>query len=106
MTKQILYNGKWNEIGIREKMQIVNGTALTFAAIVLYFVAFIVTLTIHYPIISAGIAFLGAGLAYFGITAFVKGEMISFKTTIDDRIQAIEDKEKEQQKHNNQRKKG
>jgi len=101
MATRIAYSGKWKEIGIREKMQIVNGTALTFAAIILYFVAFIVTLTIHYPIISAGIAFLGAGLAYFGITAFVKGEMISFKTSIDDRIQAIE--EKEQQKSNNQR---
>lgn len=94
----------WKEIGIREKMQIINGTALTFAAIVLYFVAFLVTLTIHYPIVSAGIAFLGAGLAYFGITAFVKGEMLSFKTSIDDRIKKIE--LNEQKQNNNKKGKG
>lgn len=82
--------GKWKEIGIREKMQIINGTALTFAAIILYFLAFIITLTIQYPIVSAGAALLASALAYFGITAFVKTQMINFETAIDERIRKIE----------------
>ena len=32
----------WKEISIKEKMQIVNGTACVFGAIILYFVAFLV----------------------------------------------------------------
>jgi hypothetical protein len=82
--------GSWKEIGIREKMQIINGTALTFAAIVLYFLAFIITLTIQYPIVSAGAALLASALAYFGITAFVKTQMINFETSIDERLKKIE----------------
>lgn len=81
----------WKEIGIREKMQIINGTALTFAAIVLYFLAFIITLTIQYPIVSAGAALLASALAYFGITAFVKDSLMHFQTTIDERIKKLED---------------
>jgi hypothetical protein len=91
-----MIHGKWKEIGIREKMQIINGTALTVAAIVLYFLAFLMTLTIHYPIVSAGAAFLASGLAYFGITAFVKDQMISFETTMEKRIKRLEEKEKQE----------
>ena len=80
----------WKDIGIREKMQIINGTALTFAAIVLYFLAFIITLTIQYPIVSAGAALLASALAYFGITAFVKTQMINLETSIDERLKKIE----------------
>ena len=86
-------NEKWKEIGAKEKMQIVNGTALTFAAIILYFVAFIVSLTIHYPIVSAGATMLGAALAYFGIMAFVKTQMTHFETSIDERVKKLENKE-------------
>lgn len=84
----------WKDIGIREKMQIINGTALTFAAIVLYFLAFIITLTIQYPIVSAGAALLASALAYFGITAFVKDQMLHFETTIDERLKKIEQEQK------------
>lgn len=86
--------GSWKEISIREKMQIINGTALTFAAIILYFLAFIITLTIQYPIVSAGAALLASALAYFGITAFVKDQMIHFETTIDERLKKIENNTK------------
>jgi hypothetical protein len=88
-----MIHGKWKEIGIREKMQIINGTALTFAAIVLYFLAFIMTLTIHYPIVSAGAAFLASGLAYFGITAFVKDQMLNFETSMERRLKKLEEKQ-------------
>jgi hypothetical protein len=88
-----MIHGKWKEIGIREKMQIINGTALTLAAIVLYFLAFIMTLTIHYPIVSAGAAFLASGLAYFGITAFVKDQMLNFETSMERRLKKLEEKQ-------------
>ena len=87
-------NDKWKQIGAREKMQIVNGTALVFAAIVLYFAAFIMTLTVGYPIVSAGATLLGSGLAFFGITAFVKNEMVHLETTVDKKIREIEEERK------------
>lgn len=85
----------WKNISIREKMQIVNGTALVFAAIVLYFLAFLITLSIGFEIISAGATLLGTGLAFFGITSFIKNQMIQFETKMDRRIKQIEDIEQE-----------
>ena len=85
----------WKNIGIREKMQIVNGTMLIIAAIALYFIAFIVTLTIGFEIISAGATLLGSGLAFFGITAFVKNQMIEFESKVDKKIKRLEDFEQE-----------
>jgi hypothetical protein len=91
----------WKEIGAREKMQIVNGTALVFAAIVLYFLAFIFTLTVGYPIVSAGATMLGSGLAFFGITAFVRNEMVQLETTVDMKLKQMEEEKGEltQQPH-------
>jgi hypothetical protein len=55
-------------------------------------VAFIVSLTIHYEIISAGATMLGAALAYFGIMSFVRNQMTHFETSIDERVKQIENK--------------
>ena len=85
----------WKDISIREKWQIINGTTLVFAAIVLYFVAFIITLSIGFEIISAGATLLGSGLAFFGITAFVKNQMVDFETRVDRKIKRLEDIEEE-----------
>ena len=85
----------WIDTSIREKMQIINGTVLVFAAIALYFIAFIVTLTIGFEIISAGATLLGSGLAFFGITAFVKNQMVEFETKVDKKIKRLEDIEQE-----------
>lgn len=89
---------KWRDIGAREKMQIVNGTALVFAAIILYFAAFIATLTVDYPIVSAGATLLASGLAFFGITAFVKGEMSQFETKVEERMRQIDEEKRRQEK--------
>ena len=93
--KRIMITGheKWKEIGAREKMQIVNGTSLVFAAIILYFAAFIATLTVSYPIVSAGATLLASGLAFFGITAFVKNEMVKLETAVDKKIKELDSKE-------------
>lgn len=85
----------WKDISIREKWQIINGTTLVFSAIVLYFVAFIITLSIGFEIISAGATLLGSGLAFFGITAFVKNQMVDFETRVDRKIKRLEDIEEE-----------
>ena len=86
---------RWTDIGVREKMQIINGTALVAAAVALYFIAFIVTLTIGFEIISAGATLLGSGLAFFGITAFVKNQMVEFEAKVDKKMKRLEDIEQE-----------
>lgn len=85
----------WRDTGIREKMQIINGTLLVLAAIALYFIAFIVTLTIGFEIISAGATLLGSGLAFFGITAFVKNQMVEFEAKVNNKIKRLENIEQE-----------
>lgn len=85
----------WKEIGIKEKMQIFNGTSLVFAAIILYFVAFIVTLSVGFEIISAGATLLASGLAFFGLNAFVKNQMIDFEAKVENKIKRLEDIEAE-----------
>lgn len=81
----------WRETEIKEKFQLINGTALVAAAIILYFVAFIVTMTIGFEIISAGATLLASGLALFGITAFVKGQLLDFETKMNKRFKKLED---------------
>ena len=85
----------WKNISIREKMQIVNGTVLVFAAILLYFLAFVITLSVGFEIISAGATLLGTGLAFFGITSFVKNQMVNFETKVNEKLKRIEDIEQE-----------
>ena len=87
-------NHTWKEIGIREKMQLFNGTVLVFSAIILYFMAFIITLSIGFEIISAGATLLATGLAFFGITSFVKNQMVDFEARMNDKIKKMEKDER------------
>ena len=82
----------WRNISIREKMQLINGTLLIWAAIVLYFLAFILTMTIGLEVVSAGATLLATGLAFFGITGYIKNQMIHFEANIDERIKRFERK--------------
>ena len=90
-------NDSWRDISVREKMQIVNGTALIFSAIALYFLAFIVTLSIGFEIISAGATLLGTGLAFFGITSYFKNQMVDFETRVEKRINRLAKQEQDEQ---------
>ena len=76
----------WKDISVKERWQIINGTVLVMSAIVLYFIAFIITLSIGFEIISAGATLLATGLAFFGITSYIKNQMTDFETKINDRI--------------------
>ena len=80
----------WKEIPIKDKMQIINGTASVFAAIILYFVAFLITLCGSYQLVSAGATLLATGLAFFGITSYIKNQMIDFETKMGKRLDKIE----------------
>lgn len=86
----------WKDISIKEKMQLINGTALVTAAIVLYFVAFAITLTIGFEVVSAGATLLATGLAFFGITSYIKNQMIEFEAKVDKEIRRIRREEDEQ----------
>lgn len=95
-------NHTWKEIGIREKLQLFNGTVLVFSAIILYFVAFIITMTVGLEVVSAGATLLATGLAFFGITSFVKNQMVDFETRMNDKLKKMEKDEqveREDRKH-------
>lgn len=99
MKNENINPDSWRGISVKEKWQIINGTVLVFAAIILYFVAFLLTLSIGFEIVSAGATLLATGLAFFGITSFVKNQMINFEAKVDRRIKQMEDKRKiEEQK--------
>jgi len=97
MMKDFDNKGAWKYISVREKWQIVNGTVLVFSAIILYFVAFIVTLTIGLEIISAGATLLATGLAFFGISSFVKTNMIDIQTKVAEEIRKLENERQQEQ---------
>lgn len=96
-------NNTWKETGIREKMQIINGTVLVFSAIILYFVAFIITLSIGFEVVSAGATLLATGLAFFGITSFVKNQMVDFETRVNDKLRKMERDERVKEEDRRQR---
>lgn len=84
----------WKSIGIREKMQIINGSLLVVAAIVLYFLAFLMTLTVGLEVVSAGATMLATGLAFFGITGYIKNQMLNFETKVERKMKEIEEERK------------
>lgn len=85
----------WRTTPVKERFQILNGTMLVIAAIVLYFVAFIVSLTIHMEVITAGATLLATALAFFGLNSFVKNQMIDFEAKVNKKIKRLEDIEQE-----------
>lgn len=88
-------NDKWKDIGIRDKFQIINGTLLILCSIVLYFLSFIMTLTIGMGVVSACSTMLATGLAFFGITSYLKSQMADFEIKMSNRVNELERKEKE-----------
>ena len=77
---------KWSELGARDKFQLVNGTALIVSAIVLYYVSFLITLTIGVGVISGGATLLGTGLALFGIGSYFKNQMVNFEANLEKEV--------------------
>lgn len=83
-------NNTWKDTPVKEKLEIINGTVLVASAIVLYFVAFIVTLTVQFQVISASATLLATALAFFGITSYVKNQLIDFEATVNKRMKKLE----------------
>lgn len=96
-------NNSWKETGIREKMQIINGTVLVLSAIILYFLAFIITLSVGFEVVSAGATLLATGLAFFGITSFVKNQMVDFEARVNDKLRKMERDERVEKEDRRQR---
>lgn len=92
-------NTKWSDTSVKEKWQIINGTVLVMSAIILYFLAFILTLSIGFEVVSAGATLLATGLAFFGITSFVKNQMVDFEAKVNNKIRKMEEDE-QRFKHN------
>lgn len=92
----------WRNISIREKMQIVNGTLLIVAAIALYFVCFALTLTIGMSIVSASGTMLATALAFFGITSYIRNQMVNFEAKVEKRIKHLDEIEKKERKNDEQ----
>lgn len=91
----------WKSLPPREKWQIINATVLVMAAIILYFVAFIVTLTVGMGVVSAGGSMLATALALFGISGFVKNQMLEFETRIDNKMKEYDERER-RRNHDNE----
>ena len=99
-------SGKWRDLGARDKFQLVNGTVLIAAAIVLYYISFIITLTVGVGVISAGATLLGTGLALFGIGSYFKNQLVNFESNlekqVDERIEKRLKREKEEENEDEQ----
>ena len=99
-------NNSWKETGIREKFQIINGTVLILSAIILYFLAFLLTLSIGFEVVSAGATLLATGLAFFGITSFVKNQMVDFEVKVNNKLRKMEKDERVEKEDREQRYEG
>lgn len=88
----------WKDISVKEKMQIINGSILVYSAIILYFISFVITLEIGYNIIAAGSTLLATGLAFFGITSYIKNQMIEFQAKVAEKLERMEKMEENRKK--------
>ena len=93
MTHNTVKRDSWNNIGIRAKMCIINGTFLVMSAVCLYFISFLWLSAIGLDIISAGATLMGCGLAFFGLKSFIKSELIEFKTEVENKINSMTNNE-------------
>ena len=84
----------WNDISIKDKMQIINGTLCVIGAIALYFIGFLVMLIGNMPLVSAGATLLAAGLAFFGIASYFKHKMSDFESEVGRRMNRLEEIER------------
>jgi ABC-type uncharacterized transport system permease subunit len=84
----------WKEIGIKDKMQIINGTACVFGAIILYFLGFLVLFVGNFQFVSGCTTLLATGLAFFGITSYVKNQMVDFEVKMNRQMKRLEESEK------------
>jgi hypothetical protein len=75
---------------------------LIIAAIALYFISFLITLSIGFDVVSAGATLLATGLALFGITGFVKNSMMEFETKIEKKLRKMEDIDQERKMEHNE----
>ena len=98
IKKRTMEKQNWRNISVKEKFQIVNGTMLVISAIVLYFISFAITLEIGYNIIAAGGTLLATGLAFFGITSYIKNQLIEMQTEVNRKLEKIDEYERKRKR--------
>lgn len=86
---------RWEDISIKDKFQLVNGTMCIVAAIILYFIAFLITLTGDLYVLSGGAFLLGSGLAFFGIGAYIRTQLAEIEVKVNKELERIERLKKE-----------
>lgn len=90
--KQILVdNKKWNELGAKEKTQIILASTLIGAAIILIFTCFLITLEVGGTVLAASAEFLVTACTLLGLTLMVRTSLIDIQTKVQE---LIEDKNK------------
>lgn len=71
----------------KETLQNINGTVCIVSGIALYYLSFLLTLKIGLDVISAGGTLFATGLAFFGLSAFFKNQLVEFETKIMKKIE-------------------
>lgn len=84
----------WNDISVKDKFQLINGTMCVVAAIILYFIAFLITFSGDMTVVSAGAFLLGTGLAFFGITAYLRTQLAEINIRVNKELEKIDSKKK------------
>lgn len=85
---------RWKDISVKDKFQLINGTACVTAAIILYFIAFLVKMVGDLNVVSSGAFLLGTGLAFFGITAYIRTQLAEIEFKVEREIRKFDAMEK------------
>jgi hypothetical protein len=91
--KQLLTdNKKWDELGAKEKSQIILASILIGAAIILIFLCFLITLEVGGTVLAAAAEFLVTACTLLGLTLMVRTSLIDIQTKVQE---LIDDKTKD-----------
>lgn len=85
---------KWNELGAKEKAQLLFSGILIAAAIILVFVCFGVTLEVGSSVLAASGEFLATALALLGLTMMVRTSLIDIRTQVEQNLKNNDNKDR------------
>ena len=77
---------KWQDISVKDKFRLVQSFILFTAAIILYFLCFIVTSTIGMGIVSAGLTLLATGAALIGVSMATHTAIMDLRSEVSNEL--------------------
>lgn len=77
---------KWNDVSIKDKFRLVESSVLFGAAIILYFLSFIITSTIGMGIVSAGLTLLATGAALIGVSMATHTAIMDMRSEVNNEL--------------------